>query len=251
MLSRNLLSLNLHCLEEDNLLDKQRRIVDTIIEFEVDIVFLQEVAQTQAKPILYDNIKEDNYAYTLQQLLLQKGLKYNLYYLPIKYAFDKYDEGVAFLSKEPMDIIDSRYISKTRDYQNWKSRRIFVAKQDHLYYATTHLGWSDGNEVFEDQVAQALAALPKQEPFILAGDFNVTPDSNEYQYLMDQGLQDCFHNTPYYNQPTHKDQMDIHAEGSKIDYMMSNQEITTSHHQILLKDQPVSDHYAIFMKIHR
>ncbi|QMS84809.1 endonuclease/exonuclease/phosphatase family protein [Candidatus Xianfuyuplasma coldseepsis] len=246
----NLLTLNLHCLVEENLPDKQQRIAQAIVDYDVDVVFLQEVAQTQTLPYIEDHIKADNYAYTLQQLLQEKELFYHIYYLPIKQSFNRYDEGLALLSKTPLLVTDTRCISKTRDYTNWKSRKVLVAQySEDLYLATTHFGWSDGNEVFEDQFDAAIAALPITSRWIMAGDFNVLPTSNEYKYIMNHGCIDILGEGPLKDKPTHLDNMDIHTNGSRIDYIMTNQPITSDRHTILFTDNPVSDHYAVFVRI--
>ena len=251
MLNRNLMTLNLHCLVEENLPDKQQRIADKIAELDVDIVFLQEVAQTANTPLVFDTIKIDNYSYTLQQMLFVKGLHYHLYFLPIKASFGRFDEGLAILSKEELEVVDTRYISKTKDYQDWKSRKIFVtkSKQSDLYFASTHFGWSDGFEVFEEQVDLAFSALPQNSVFVLAGDFNVKPDTPEFQYLLDKGVYDLFKGSNYETHPTHKDNMDVHIGGTRIDYLVSNSKLVTSNHQILFSDNPVSDHFGLFVTI--
>jgi len=251
MSSHNILSLNLHCLEEENIPAKQAQIAMEIIHRKIDIIFFQEVAQRVESPLIYDNVKQDNYAYQLQQLLQSKGVQYNLYYLPIKYSFNQYDEGLALLSIHELEILDRRYISKTKDYHQWTSRRILLAKlkEEDLGLLVVHFGWSDGHEVFEEQVSHALETLPKNYPTIIAGDFNVTPSSEDYQYIAKQGLFDTFRGTSLAFSPTHKDQMDIHDRGSKIDYIMTTKPLQSSNHEILFTENPVSDHYGIFLKI--
>ena len=86
-MSRNIMTLNLHCLVEDHLPDKQQRIATTVAQLNVDVLFLQEVAQTATNPIVYGTVKTDNYAYVLQQKLAQIGLQYHLYFIPIKASF--------------------------------------------------------------------------------------------------------------------------------------------------------------------
>jgi hypothetical protein len=58
-----MMSLNLHCLEEENLLKKYNKITTEIINKKVDIILFQEVAQSINMPYV-DNktLKEDNSA---------------------------------------------------------------------------------------------------------------------------------------------------------------------------------------------
>jgi len=249
-----LLTLNLHCLVEENLFLKQQTIAEKIAEYDMDIIFLQEVAQTQKNPIHSTTVKTDNYGLVLQQLLKNMNKIYYLYFEPIKQSFGKYDEGVAFLSKHPITYSQSKIISKTNDYNDWKMRKILVyylpLETQKIYLATTHFGWSDGYEVFEEQVDQALLVLPKQDFTIIAGDFNITPQSKEYRYILEKGLLDVFQDDPiYFKKPTHKEHMDIHTTGTRIDYIMTNQKVELLDKEILFIDQPVSDHFGVYIEI--
>ena len=64
-----LLTLNCHSWQETNQLDKLDQIVTHIIQQDYDVIALQEVSQLMDTPILYDNIREDNFVYLIQQAL--------------------------------------------------------------------------------------------------------------------------------------------------------------------------------------
>lgn len=249
-----LLSLNLHCLEEDNLQEKQSRIVDEIIKRDIDVVFLQEVAQYLDSDIVYGNLKDSNYAYQLQQQLLKKGAQYHLYFEPIKKAFNKYDEGVALLSKYSLHNIKGNHISKCTEYHYWRTRKMIkgdlVRLDKTISFVSVHLGWSDNYESFEDQIERLTAHLDDNNVLIIAGDFNVSPKTNEYGYIIDKGLNDLYGSNPkYLFDPTHIKNMDIHEGSTRIDYFFANMNLEVLHREILFKKNTVSDHFGVYLEI--
>ena len=246
-----ILSLNLHCLVEDNLPDKQKRIATLIDTLDVDIVVLQEVAQSLHDPIVHDLVKQDNYAYVLQQLLASMNKTYHLIYKPFKSSFGRFDEGLAFLSKVQPDIHAYKRISQVEDYQDWHTRYVlncrFQFGQKYLYIANTHFGWTDETERFESQFDLAIQTLPTDQPSLLIGDCNITPTSAEYNHVIASGFIDIFDTPEWTNQPTHADYIDVHKQASRIDYMFSSQPLEITDRQIHFTDNPVSDHFAIYI----
>ncbi len=249
-----LLTLNLHCFAEENIEQNQKLIAETIIKLDADIIFLQEVAQSMTLPILTKSIKEDNYGYAIQQELNKLGNTYNFYYEPIKESFGCNDEGLGILSKEPLKFLSSNHISKTIDYGNWKTRKVLAYELDtktkKIALATTHFGWSDGYEVFEDQFALATEKFADADLVILAGDFNIVADSKEYKYIINKGWNDVFHmNSEYRNAPTFRGDDVTKFKQRKIDYIMTNQEVKLLNQKILFIEDRVSDHYGVFAEI--
>ena len=245
----SLMTLNLHCLVEDHLPDKQQVIVDYIVEKDIDIICFQEVAQTQTKEVIIDQIKEDNYILTLQRILQEKGKNYQIYYEPFKQSFGRYDEGLGYLSKYPLTLHTKTQISTTSSYQDWHRRYVLTYQgmigDEALYIANTHFGWSEGNERFEDQFDQAKKTLPKNELGLLVGDYNVIPDSTEYQYIMAQGMIDLFDVESFRHQPTHFDGDKI----IRIDYMMSTIPVQVLHQELAFTQERVSDHAGLYLEL--
>jgi maltose 6'-phosphate phosphatase len=249
----SLLSINLHCLEEENLPLKQSVISDFILKHSIDVVFLQEVAQYHDHPIVDGNIKESNYGHRLQTILQYSGHKYFYYYEPIKFSFNKYDEGVGILSKYPITNIKSDYISNLKDYQNWKTRKyikgelLLEDKTVELY--SVHLGWDSETESYTDQINKLVSSFNKYE-VIIGGDFNVLYQSDYYQYTVDKGLFDLFEaDQSLAHHPTFKDTLDVHQESGRIDYIFSTMNYTVLNQKIVFQDPRVSDHYGIYMTI--
>lgn len=249
-----LLTLNLHCLEENKIASNQEIIVNKIIELDIDIIMLQEVAQYLNDHLVSDKIKDSNYGLQLQRKLKEQGKIYYYSYEPIKESFNKYDEGLAILSKYPMNDFEGIYISKTRDYSNWKSRKMIschtVINQVNLSLVNVHLGWSDGYEVFEDQVDLLVENSSLTDFTIFAGDFNVRPSSKEYAYLISKGLIDSFQDDKVmFDKHTFASSGDAYDEAARIDYFFSSRKLHILDRDLLFTKKLVSDHYGVYIKI--
>lgn len=249
-----ILTQNLHCLVEENIQEKQERIAQKILELDIDFVFLQEVAQTSINQTVSANeINSDNYALALQQILQSKGKKYDLNYIAIKESFGIYDEGVGILSKHKLDFCDSKYISKIQEYSDWKSRMVLICKTKieglDIHLATTHFGWSDGYEVFEEQFDIAVENMMDKDFAILAGDYNITPDSIEYKHIINHHWYDTLANTTQFNSPTFRGDDLTKGERVRLDYVMTNKQTSLLESQILFDEDRVSDHLGVYVKI--
>ena len=250
-----ILTQNLHCLVEKNLLTKQHILANKIAELDIDIVFLQEVAQTKTPHHpSKTSVADDNYGLVLQKLLKHKGLQYHFYFEPIKESFSIYDEGVAILSKYPLEYVEAKVISKTNDYSNWKTRKALVYKlslnHKTLALATTHFGWSDEVETFEDQFDLINETLIKEDLAILAGDYNIYPESKEYKHIIKRGWLDVFKDDKVYIQkPTFSGEDNTHFQKIRIDYIMTNKPVTLVDKEILFTKDRISDHYGVFVEI--
>jgi len=254
MPSIKLLTLNLHCLEEKNIILNQNKIITEILHKNIDVVFLQEVAQYDESKIIYENVKESNYGYELQQQLKVEGKDYYYYFVDIKHSFGKYNEGVGILSKYMLHDLKGNYISKSQDYYNWRSRKMIKGDlhlpNKKISLVSTHLGWTDKNEVFEDQIERMLSHLNKEHLLLIAGDFNVSPKTNEYATLLNKGLCDLYGSNPkHLFDPTHITDMDLHKGSTRIDYIFSNTKLEVLKRDILFKEDRVSDHYGVYIEL--
>ncbi|AIO18406.1 Maltose 6'-phosphate phosphatase [Candidatus Izimaplasma bacterium HR1] len=254
MRSLKLLTLNLHCLEEDNIKEKQIFIIEEILKKDVDIIFLQEVAQYTDSKTVYENVKESNYGYQLQQLLKENGKEYYFYFDTIKHSFDKYDEGVAILSKHILYDVKGNYISKSQDYDYWRTRKMIKGDIHRLdkkiSLVSAHLGWSDKYEVFEDQIDRLLTHVDDNHVLLIAGDFNVSPKTKEYSYIINRGLSDLFGSNPkFLFEPTHIKDMDLHKGETRIDYLFANMKLEVLRREVLFNKNRVSDHYGVYIEI--
>ena len=106
-----ILTLNCHSWQEEDQLDKIKYLAETIYEKNYDVIALQEVSQHRESQIIYDNIREDNFAFLLVEEIKKLGTAYNFIWDFSHYGYDIYEEGVALLSKQPFIKSESLYIS--------------------------------------------------------------------------------------------------------------------------------------------
>ena len=153
-----LLTLNTHAWLEDDQLMKIEQLAQKIIDENYDIIALQEVNQLSQnkiidKPLNYINyqnqtmpIKQNNYALVLVELLANKFNQ--TYFWTWAYnhqSYDRFDEGVALLSKYPLQQVHSLPFSKTTDPLDYHTRvaigaTITYRKQQFTFYSL-HTSW--------------------------------------------------------------------------------------------------------------
>ena len=195
-----LLTLNTHSLVEDNYSTKLDAFVSAIAEQRPDIIALQEVnqtiAETQAVVIsegyvpCVENIviRKDNHVYKAAELLEGAGVKYYWTWLPLKKGYNKYDEGIALMSRSRIIETDVVRISETDDYNNWKTRKIIgirtEAAPDEWFFSVHYGWWDDLDEPFQNQWQKTAEYMKKYSRVWLMGDFNSPAEVRNEGYDM-------------------------------------------------------------------
>ena len=195
-----LLTLNTHSLVEDNYSTKLDAFVSAIAEQRPDIIALQEVnqtiAETQAVVIsegyvpCVENIviRKDNHVYKAAELLEGAGVKYYWTWLPLKKGYNKYDEGIALMSRSRIIETDVVRISETDDYNNWKTRKIIgirtEAAPDEWFFSVHYGWWDDLDEPFQNQWQKTAEYMKKYSHVWLMGDFNSPAEVRNEGYDM-------------------------------------------------------------------
>lgn len=198
-----LLTLNTHSLVEDNYSKKLDAFVSAIAKQRPDIIALQEVnqtiAETQADVISEgyvpcdENIviRKDNHVYKAAELLENAGVKYYWTWLPLKKGYDKYDEGIALMSRSRIIETDVVRISETDDYNNWKTRKIIgirtEAAPDEWFFSVHYGWWDDLDEPFQNQWQKTAEYMKKYSRVWLMGDFNSPAEVRNEGYDMING----------------------------------------------------------------
>ncbi len=193
-----LLTLNCHSWQEDNQISKLRIIAKAIYDNDYDVVALQEVSQLISSKPLFNNIHEDNTGYLIKHFLEDiSGREYYLTWDISHIGFDKYEEGVAILSKHPFVMTDSFIVSSSTTRDNWKTRKIVCARikiDSQLYdFYSVHLGWwYDNEDKFDSQIDKLLTYLDDEIPCFLMGDFNNDAfiSGEGYDYCLSKNLYD-------------------------------------------------------------
>lgn len=187
-----LLTLNTHSWMEENPLEKLSAIHDQLLAEEYDVISLQEVNQSMnAKEAHVDTfyistsedivIKEDNFAFLLQQELKQNGLEYYWSWVPNHIGYDKYDEGIAILTKSKIKQARGILLSRSDDYSDYRTRKALEvtiqANGENYYVYGLHFSWwQDEIESYPflyqwEKLVKAWEPY-KEENVLLMGDFN-------------------------------------------------------------------------------
>ena len=210
-----LLTLNTHSLEEPGYVEKTEKFIEMLVKEQPDIVALQEVNQSQNAAELPDvmldgytrcsgfelPVRADNHAAYVVKELRKRGIYYDWTWISAKTGYGKYDEGMALLSRKPIARVQQFLISKTDDYENWKTRRTLGIQPEGSsdWFFTVHMGWwNDEEEPFADQwkcIQEALKDPEYGEGIIwLMGDFNSQADvrGEGYDLVLKSGWKDTY-----------------------------------------------------------
>lgn len=255
-----LLTLNCHSWVEKNQLDKLKSTAAAIKENSYDVIAMQEVNQSIKETAVSGLLKKDNYALVLIEELERIGAgKYELVWDYSHIGYDKYEEGIAILTKHPIIDRESFFISKSTDPENWKSRKITGAtisiNGNPLSFYSCHLGWwDDKEEPFKDQAASLLKQINKDNQFFLMGDFNNNAfiRGEGYDWLMENGLYDTFSLAEVRDSGvTVKGKIagwSKNREGLRIDLILTNQKCRVLSSAVIFNstNHPVvSDHFGV------
>lgn len=183
------LTLNLHCLQEEDQDAKLSTIARAIDDLNVDVVCLQEVAEPWAGG---NAAAQENSARLIRDRLRQT---YQLVSDWSHRGFGVYREGCAILTRHEVRQKDSGYVSPGRDENSIHSRRVVMVQVAVPYFGTLNLfsvhlsWWQDGfREQFErlntwarEKHASGVNAT------LLLGDFNAKAGSAGYALVTGPG----------------------------------------------------------------
>lgn len=261
------LTLNTHSWMEDNPLDKLAKLTDDILANDYDIICLQEINQEMTSQVAtkvpnYQGLDSspaihvDNYALLLVLALLDKGKTYYWSWAYNHIGYDKYHEGVAILSKEPIEAFDI-LVSDGDKETDYHTRRALAVKteldQKSVLAVSVHLSWWDKG--FQGEWAKLEETLlSKDLPVIIMGDFNNPYGYEGYQMILDSklGLKDS-HAIAKKTSGSHTIEANIDGwEGNehdlKVDYIFTNLDVSIKSSQVVFdgENSPVlSDHFGV------
>ncbi len=206
-----LLTLNAHSLVEAHYAQKLADFAAAIAAEQPDILALQEVSQTACGAAVprqnlgsyvpcraHVTIREDNHVYHAVRLLADEGVRYHWTWLPIKLGYDKYDEGLALMSRSAVLETDVITVSEVDDYRNWKTRKLLGIRTEAVpeeWFYSVHFGWWDDPEApFRKQWENTCAHLQDKEIVWLMGDFNNPAEvrGEGYDLMLASGWQDSY-----------------------------------------------------------
>lgn len=259
-----LLTLNVHAWLEDNQAEKIAILAQTIVEKGYDVIALQEVNQLMATPAVTQALKQDNYGVILlRQINRQVEQKYSLFWSNSHIGYDKYDEGIAFLTRLPVYEVDPFYCSQHQRLDSILSRKIMgltVEYQNQLidcYSCHINLPDCEGENQL-DNIRNIVERSQSENLKILMGDFNTDAISNPqaYQQIKSLGLLDSYELAEQKDSGiTVEKAIDgwrSHSEEKRLDYIFLNQAKRVLSSQVIFngKNKPVvSDHFGLEVDI--
>ncbi|MDO4822121.1 MAG: endonuclease/exonuclease/phosphatase family protein [Rothia sp. (in: high G+C Gram-positive bacteria)] len=270
-----LLTLNTHSWLEVHQIPKIFELAQFIVREQVDVVALQEVNQFVGSPVVDTPlgfiggadrpVRQDNYALLLNQFLEQLGSPYYWAWSVSHLGFDRYDEGVALLTRKPFERCELVDLSPTYTDQD-VARRVAVAVQlgdefGGAWVASTHMSWWKLGEValFSDEFAQLerqMKQLADGAPVILAGDFNnaAQVQGEGYDLMLELGWIDTYRVAEQVTGEftVHKS---IHGwdnltQALRIDLVLTDRPTRVRTHEVVFPDtseEAISDHSGLYL----
>ncbi|MEI5993748.1 endonuclease/exonuclease/phosphatase family protein [Candidatus Enterococcus mansonii] len=270
------LTLNTHSWLEDHPLDKLKQLAEQIIKEDYAVIALQEVNQRiDSLPVgaienfhPTDNqlpIHEDNFAYLLVQYLKEHDCHYHWSWAYNHIGYSIYHEGVALLSKQPIQP-EAVVISSKNDPTDYRTRVLLIGQtklgEKNITALSCHYSWWTETDGFAYEWAQTEKALQNHtRPFLIMGDFNNPASAKQpgYQLVLNSSLklQDSFTSaTTRIGEHTVEKAIDgwgDNQEHLRIDYIFASQEFEIKNYQIVFdgKNTPIiSDHFGVEVTIH-
>ena len=184
-----ILTLNLHCYQEENQDAKFSQIAKAIDDLDIDVVCLQEVGERWG----YGNGDwGSNAARIIRDQLRQR---YHLHTDWSHIGFDRYREGIAVLSRYDFLMTEASYVSSSHDIYSINSRKVVTAQFNVPYIGlvnvfSAHLSWPNGGSFDQFDRLRAWANQRHDDHLaatFLCGDFNIKAGSEGYQAVVRTG----------------------------------------------------------------
>ena len=195
------LTLNTHSWMEDEQEKKLDQLAERILQEKYDVICLQEVNQEMESEQVVQApfyhavddaiaIHKDHFVYCLVERLVEKGLIYHWSWAYNHIGFDRFHEGVAILSLNPLKASEL-LVSETNDPTDYHTRKILLAEIEVagrlVTVASCHLSWWDkGFQEEWGQVEKEL--LQRNMPLLLMGDFNNPVGYEGYRHILKSPL---------------------------------------------------------------
>lgn len=271
------LTLNTHSWLEPEPLTKLKEISEVIRNRDLDVIALQEVNQLiVAETVDLNNfyqkvnaetvvIREDNFAYLLQKELAELGADYYWSWIPVHIGYDRYEEGVALLSKQPFEA-EAFLVSESQDFANYRTRRVLKGVLKHqgqslAVYSCHYSWWDTSSKGFAFEWQRTLKqAFVNEKLHIFLGDFNIPADKKGegYDYLLQTApqLRDAYQLAENRNgEHTVNQAIDgwkANQRKLRIDYGFVSAGTRVSYYEVIFdgrKTPIVSDHYGLALQI--
>lgn len=180
------LTLNLHCYQEENQDYKLSQIARAINELEVDLICLQEVAEN------WNGGAGDWSSNTARIIGERLNYPYHLFVDWTHLGFERYRESVAILSRFPLRHQEGRYVSASQDVHSIHARKAVLVQVDVPNFGpinvfSTHLSWWENGfrQQFDTLAGWANSIhAGNTAATIICGDFNSKAGSEGYAHVV-------------------------------------------------------------------
>lgn len=269
-----LLTLNLHGWLEVHQIPKIYELAQFIAQQQVDLVALQEVNQFIHSPIVSQPagylggdghpVRQDNLVLVLNHFLAElTGAPFHWGWAVSHLGFDRYDEGVALLSRKPLARVEALDLSPSYSYRDVE-RRVAIAAQleEGPWFASTHMSWwqLENKPLFEGEfrlLNQKLRQLADGQPILLAGDFNNAAQvegegydlATSLGWLDTRNLAEQVEGEATVHKAIHG--WDQVTQALRIDLVLADQPLAVASHRVIFPDdQPtaLSDHSGLLLE---
>ncbi|MBQ9263848.1 MAG: endonuclease/exonuclease/phosphatase family protein [Clostridia bacterium] len=205
-----LLTLNTHSWQEADNASCLLYTASAIEAEQPDVIALQEVNQREQGVIASPGrlassgyvdggfpIEEKNWALLLAERLREDGHPYSWSWSFSHVGYRTWAEGVALLSKSPIQAVRCADVSApSLPADSWRRRRILAIHNEMGWFGSAHMGWwNDEADPFQGQW-ERLNAFTKTlgVPCYLMGDFNCPAHVRQegYDLMLSSGWQDCY-----------------------------------------------------------
>lgn len=259
-----LLTINVHAWLEEDQMEKIDTLAKVIAEKQYDVIAMQEVNQLMNNPIIFADIREENYGWVLLKKLKEyTDTDYYYHWSNSHIGFGKYNEGVAIITKHKIKKEDEFYCTFAQSVRTMSARRIVSITIDYegkeIEFYSCHMNLPDCETEDMTQNIQNILKRSKNDNLkILMGDFNTDAIGNpeDYKNIVSQGLFDT------YILAEKKDDgvtvnKGIHGWANneskkRIDYIFSNKKIKVKESKVIFNNKNekiVSDHFGIEVEL--
>ena len=255
-----ILTINVHAWLEKNQMEKIDILAKAIAEKQYDVIAMQEVNQLMNNPVIFDDIRQENYGWVLLEKLQEyTDTDYYYHWSNSHIGYGKYDEGLAIITKHKLLDVDEFYCTRAQSVNTITSRRINSATIEYkgqiMEFYTCHMNLpTNQEEKMADNIQTILKRSQTDNLKILMGDFNTDAINSpeDYKMILSQGLYDT------YTMAKEKDSgitvggnidgWSKSKEEKRIDYILSNKEIKVKSSKVIFNGENhpvVSDHYGL------
>ncbi len=271
-----ILTVNLHTYQENMQNEKFHMLTEAIGKMDIDFIAFQECAQNKSASIYEGIIREDNMALIISNNLKENyDVDYNFVWNWAHYGWDVWEEGVAILSKYPLQASEDKYISTSTNTSNIASRKVIYGAylipegKINIFSAHTHWRTSETDEEQNKQIKNVKQMVEEKEALnsviatFVCGDFNGNPTSDYpwsegYNTMVNNGVFVDTYLEIYPDANTKPAQSIYNTIGGtypgRIDYifMKNNTSLKVLDSQIIFTDDiigKISDHNAVLTKV--